>query len=196
MSTQSDPGKLLSLILKAIEEYGSKEITTDVLLEKVSEISPDLGYAFHSHFNAGLGDGKRYGLLMVRNGRVKPLYNLTSSHEPRSFSSKLLMVSEDLKARPGSSRRTASSSSDYEDEAAATVPGSSTRWMRPRDADITYNELRLIRQVFSPSELAPEWHETRPRRAAGNDTRGRSLSRGRRRSTTRRGYGSRSRTRR
>nr|XP_029721805.1 uncharacterized protein LOC115262997 [Aedes albopictus] len=60
-----------------------------------------------------------------------------------------------------------------------------TRWLRPRNADVTYDEMKLIRQVFSPRELDPEWNVPRGRMTVPGTTQAANgARRSRRRSTT------------
>ncbi|XP_062708413.1 uncharacterized protein LOC115254731 [Aedes albopictus] len=185
--TEAEHCKMLPQILKAIRESNQEAITTETLLGQLRQGLCKPEPQLQSQFNLALAEGQRTGLVSVQSGHVKPLIQLDQFQEPRSFSCQLLLVGGDLQPTAGSSRVVPTDDADAEvddddtrvedcdcdchDRAATSRPaqrsssssGGSRRWLRPRNTKITYDELKLIRQVFSRSELGPEWNESRRR---------------------------------
>nr|XP_029711591.1 uncharacterized protein LOC109428529 [Aedes albopictus] len=175
--TEAEHCKMLPQILKAIRESNQEAITTEALLGQLRQGSCKPEPQLQSQFNLALAEGQRTGLVSVQSGHVKPLIQLDQFQEPRSFSCQLLLVGGDLQPTAGSSRAVPTEGADAEvdDDAEeveecdcdchdrASSSGGSRRWLRPRNTKITYDELKLIRQVFSRSELGPEWNKSRRR---------------------------------
>ncbi|XP_021695042.1 uncharacterized protein LOC110674840 [Aedes aegypti] len=196
MSEQED-SKMLPQILKTVQESGQEVITTERLLERIRQNSSKPDWELQSQFNLALAEGHRTGLVSVQGGRVKPLFKMDQSREPRNFSGHLLLLTSDIQPPIAGSSRGATmvdavendgdskheedeeddDEEDDEQEEAVDCDcvehaprtrtrsqrssGGSTHWLRPRNSDVTYDEMKLIRQVFNRKELGPEWNAKR-----------------------------------